>query len=253
MNEKSELKWNAFETCTTETFRNLVVDAHFTDVTLVSDDERQIDAHKIILSSVSSFFQKVLISNPHRKPLIFLKGIQYEKIIALLEFIYTGQTEVRQEEVSDFVTLANHLGIKGVDAKSLDSEGNYGQIHNETKTDISLLEQNSTFQTESSSALQNHEDIVDIESISLDSKANSSKHKFHSYKEEISELQTSFYRRGGSFECDIESCDKSFTRSGALQRHKKIAHGGLRYPCSNCDYKATTNDSLKKHILVRHG
>ena len=147
-------------------------------------------------------------------------------------------------------------GYRGyrLSAALLDNDGKYGQISNESLTEISLLEQNSTFKIEPEGAVQIHEeDVVDMERISSDSKINSSKRKFHSYKDDISELQTSFYIRGGSFECDIESCDKSFTRSGALQRHKKIAHGGIRYPCSNCDYKATTNDSLKRHILVQHG
>ena len=51
-----------------ETFRCLFKDENFTDVTLICRDQRQIKGHKVILSSGSQFFKKILLENPHPSP-----------------------------------------------------------------------------------------------------------------------------------------------------------------------------------------
>ena len=45
----------------------------FNDVTLVSDDQKQIQSHKVVLSACSSFFKPILQNNSHSHPLILSK------------------------------------------------------------------------------------------------------------------------------------------------------------------------------------
>ena len=47
MSEKFCLKWNDFQTNVSNTFRKLRTSDNFYDVTLVSDDQQQISAHKV--------------------------------------------------------------------------------------------------------------------------------------------------------------------------------------------------------------
>ena len=56
--------------------RHLWTDKDFTDVTLVTEDNQQIPVHKAILSACSPFFRHLLVTNPHPKPLLYLRGIQ---------------------------------------------------------------------------------------------------------------------------------------------------------------------------------
>jgi hypothetical protein len=56
------LKWNEFETNIRESFRELREDRNYFDVTLATDDGQQIQAHKIILSAGSKFFNEILKS-----------------------------------------------------------------------------------------------------------------------------------------------------------------------------------------------
>ena len=49
-------KWNQFDAHNTELLRTLLETKRFSDVTLVSDDQHQIKAHKFILSASSSIF-----------------------------------------------------------------------------------------------------------------------------------------------------------------------------------------------------
>ena len=47
-------------------------------------------------------------------PLIFLRGISYHEIEAVLEFMYNGQTKVQQTELDAFLAAAEELKIKGL-------------------------------------------------------------------------------------------------------------------------------------------
>ena len=57
----------------------------FTDVVLVSDDMKEIQAHKIILRSVSQFFRNILGKLLNQRPLV-LKGIQNSELFAYRKF-----------------------------------------------------------------------------------------------------------------------------------------------------------------------
>ena len=54
MSEKFSLKWNDFKSTVSNSFGILREEKDFFDVTLVSDDERQIPAHKLVLSALSA-------------------------------------------------------------------------------------------------------------------------------------------------------------------------------------------------------
>ena len=60
MEEKFYLKWNEFQENTIKTFSNLRQEDAFFDVTLVSDDQRQMMAHKVVLSACSEYFKDIL-------------------------------------------------------------------------------------------------------------------------------------------------------------------------------------------------
>ncbi len=73
--DKFCLRWNDFEANVSSAFAELRNDSDFFDVTLASEDERQVRAHKVILAACSPFFRRVLKANPHDRPLLYLKGV----------------------------------------------------------------------------------------------------------------------------------------------------------------------------------
>jgi len=111
--EKFCLRWNDFETNISSAFRDLREDKDFFDVTLACDDE-QIQAHKVILSACSPFFRNILHKNPHPHPLLYLKGVKYIDIQAVLNFMYHGEVNVAQEELNTFLAVAEDLRVKGL-------------------------------------------------------------------------------------------------------------------------------------------
>ena len=99
--EKYNICWNEFKVSAGNTFKNLLNDTDFTDVTLACEDGKQIKSHKVILSACSPFFKDILVQNPHAHPLLYLKGISHSQLRNLLNFAYLGETEVAQENLED--------------------------------------------------------------------------------------------------------------------------------------------------------
>merc|ERR1712042_298008 len=105
--------WNDFETNISLAFRELREEKDFFDVTLACDDS-QVQAHKVILSACSPFFRNVLRRNPHQHPLLYLKGVKYQDLISVLNFMYNGEVNVAQEELNSFLSVAEELRVKGL-------------------------------------------------------------------------------------------------------------------------------------------
>jgi len=122
--EKFCLRWNDFETNISVAFRELREEKDFFDVTLACEDN-QIQAHKVILSACSPFFRNILRRNPHQHPLLYLKGVKYQELQSVLNFMYMGEVNVAQEELNSFLSVAEDLKVKGLtqnNAKSSSEE-----------------------------------------------------------------------------------------------------------------------------------
>lgn len=111
--EKFCLKWNDFEKNVSEAFCDLRDEKDLFDVTLVCG-ESQVSAHKVILAASSQFFRNILKANPHHHPLLYLRGIRHKEMLAILSFMYKGQVNIAQEELSNFLSVAEDLKIKGL-------------------------------------------------------------------------------------------------------------------------------------------
>jgi len=112
--EKFCLRWNDFESNISSAFRELREDKDFFDVTLACEDSDQLQAHKVILSACSPFFRTVLRRNRHDHPLLYLKGVKYLDLVAVLNFMYHGEVNVAQEELNSFLAVAEDLKVKGL-------------------------------------------------------------------------------------------------------------------------------------------
>ena len=108
------IDWDDFTTTSSERFRNLVGKKEFSDVTLVSDDGTRLPSHQVILASGCTFFKKMLEEETSKNPLIFLRGVEASLLEPLLNFLYTGRAEVSEDLITQFVALAEDLGVDGL-------------------------------------------------------------------------------------------------------------------------------------------
>lgn len=113
--QKYSLKWNDFTVNVASTFRDLHSRHDFVDVTLACADGSTLEAHKVILSSVSSYFRDILKTTPCKHPIIILKDTGRDEASAMLEFAYTGEVNVAQELLPSLLHTARSFRIKGLD------------------------------------------------------------------------------------------------------------------------------------------
>ena len=88
--EKLCLKWNYFQENLNSVIGVLKNDKEFSDVTLACEDGTQVEAHKVMLASSSPFFMEILKRNKHPHPLIYMREIKAEKLVAIIDFLYFG-------------------------------------------------------------------------------------------------------------------------------------------------------------------
>ena len=119
--EKLCLKWNDFQENLNSAFAVLRNDQDLADVTLVCEDGTQIETHKVILASSSPFFMEVLKKNKHPHPLIYMRGVKAEALVAMIDFLYYGEANVYQESLDLFLGLAEELKLKGLTGSSAES------------------------------------------------------------------------------------------------------------------------------------
>ena len=75
------------------------------------DDRVKLEAHKIVLSAWSPVFRYMLANNPHTHPMIFLKGMSFQTVHSILEFLYKGEVRIARDSVEEFLSEAEDLQI----------------------------------------------------------------------------------------------------------------------------------------------
>ena len=130
MSEKLCLQWNDFQDNIKSAFGNLRKDNDFTDVTLACEDGQQVEAHKVILAASSPFFQKLLGRNKHPHPLIYMRGMKSEDLLAIMDFLYRGEANVFQENLDSFLVIAEELQLKGLMGKTDEKVEDYKEDEN---------------------------------------------------------------------------------------------------------------------------
>ena len=107
--EKFCLRWNELEANLSSAVRDLRDNKELFDLTLACDDDQHIQVHRVVLSASSSFFRNLLRRLPHHHPLIYLKGIRQTDLQAVLSFIYNGEVNIAQQDLSSFLVVNFHF------------------------------------------------------------------------------------------------------------------------------------------------
>ena len=203
---------------------NLFADKSSADVTLVSDDQMQILAHKSILSASSPVLKNLLLQNPHPHPLIFLYGVKYSELCSILQLMYFGETAVHADRINQFLSKARDLQIKQV------AEGNKIEQGSEERTLSTNMGKISNTQAKDKVPLENTgDDMIANNDVTTGP-----------------ELDKLFHK--------CETCSLVFVTKNSLLGHIQSIHGGAgaRYSCDQCDYYGKRKYGLKQHKNARH-
>ena len=108
------MKWGDFQENIKSSFTGLRGSSDFADVTLACEDG-EVEAHKLILSACSPFFERLLKRyKHHQQQLIFMRGLKMEDLTAIVDFLYFGEASVPKENLDSFLSIADELKLVGL-------------------------------------------------------------------------------------------------------------------------------------------
>ncbi|KAK4301654.1 hypothetical protein Pmani_026212 [Petrolisthes manimaculis] len=111
--ELLSLKWNNHRTTFYHVISGLRNKETYTDVTLACEGKFY-PVHKLVLSTCSEYFSDIFDRTPCKNPVVVLKDIFCQDLEFLLDYMYIGEVNVRQNELSSLIKAAECLRIKGL-------------------------------------------------------------------------------------------------------------------------------------------
>ena len=218
--ENFSLTWHTYSDHLRDMMKELMMKDDFADVTLVSENRKHMKAHKNILSACSPVLKDIVKLEQSAKPIIYMKGIKFSELEAIMQFMYLGEATLHEERMKEFLSVAKSLEIKKLCNVKTETNNDDDPLSSNPVTFIKYSEEQTR---ESSQMNQSSKDMKDR-------------------KGEIGVH--------GKYNCKY--CLKTFVSRGALWTHKQSVHKGRKYGCNHCDFQSSLKGNLKKHIMSQH-
>ena len=246
MSEKFSLKWNDFQSNVSRTFSLLRSEQEFFDVSLVSDDQKTMSAHKLVLSASSPYFRQILTHNKHSHPLLCLDGVSSGELQCVLDYIYQGEVHIYQEQLDRFLQVAQRLQLEGLTSK--DGDDHETKL-NETVEEAVIHLDNEDFPETAPMKTENINRKPRKLSLPIIVSNNSSVTNIDEIDQKISE----YIVRGddGNYSCGY--CGKVGDRfSTHIKNHIETHIEGLSFSCQSCDKTFKSRHALSCHKSSFH-
>ena len=92
------LRWNNHPVNLVSGFSGLYNSETLVDVTLAAEG-RYLQAHRMLLSACSDYFQSLFSVNPSQHPIVILKDVNFEDLKTVVQFMYNGIVNVSSEKL----------------------------------------------------------------------------------------------------------------------------------------------------------
>ena len=250
--EKFFLKWNDFQSTICSSFQDILEAGDFFDVTLVCDD-RQLQAHRLILSACSPLLRTILHRSNHPHPHLLLRNTQAKHVSSILSFIYQGQVNVSLEDLDSFMATAKELQIRGL-------SGEEGVAEKVKHLDIKLPKTTKTKFIKNTktrlTAIKQEKEMLDDEDDSLDpgelveTSLAEEKPDYSDLDRDILEQVEESQDKEGQpeFRCKWPQCGRTNKTKSLLMSHIEIHLTGYTHPCPHCGKIYNTRNCLSSHV-----
>ena len=243
--EKFSLKWDDFTSNASKAFSSLRNEDYLHNVTLVSNDNQQVSAHKLVLSASSEYFRNIFKNNPNNHPLICMDGVTREDLTNIMDYMYNGEVHIYQDDLDRFLNLAERFKLQGL----LGGSGPENDNKKDNKGIDQLGKNEETFQHVEedkwrSSVNKSGNEISTLEEATIQvspQDINELEEKVNQYVEKLDSK---------IFKCTI--CGKEASRSRNLKNHIETHLEGLSFPCGSCGKTFRSRNSLNCHSTKFH-
>ena len=239
MSDKFCLKWNDFHTNVSNSFCLLRNEDYLHDVTIVTDDNEQVAAHKLVLSACSEYFKNIFKRNKSPNLLLCLEGVNSDDLGNVLDYIYNGEVKIYQENIDRFLEVAQRLKLEGLlgnneeeaskDFKEPIAEVDDGGLHAENTNPVQEKKIRQPKTTNARSiVVPNNMDHMEADQ------------RVFEHME----------KSNGTFSCKI--CGKSTGHRAHMRNHIETHLEGLSFNCQHCGKSFRSRNALSKHIHYEH-
>ena len=253
MSEKLCLKWNDFQENVKSAFVNFRGENDFSDVTLACTDGQQIEAHKVILAASSPFLAGVLKTNKHPHPIIYMRGIKFQDLTAMIDFLYHGEANVYQDDLDSFLAIAEEFQLKGLMGGTDDAKAK-----SETKQSYAITDNGNNEDSEGSSITKRYEhasNVVAKKSGNIVAIQNHLSEDFQDLDKKVKSMMTKSQNmlpngQQRAYVCKV--CGKE-GHGSQIVKHIEANHlEGLVIPCNYCEKTFRSRNALGQHKLIYH-
>ena len=234
--EKYNLTWHSYSDHLKSMMKDMMMNEDFSDVTLVTEDKKQIKANINILSACSPVFKDIFKRDKDANQIMYLRGIQFPEMEPIMQFIYLGEATFYEERMDEFLSVAKSLEIKELCNARPEPDDEPPPSHPVTEN----LEEETVIsdQMKMQAPQEKQKRVVSVNrSYEYSGSRQLSRHK------ESAHL-------GVKYSCN--QCDYQFTQQGSLTKHIHSKHEGVKYACDQCDHQATRQDCLTVHVQSKH-
>ena len=277
LSDDQSICYSQFSNSISDTLQNLYDKKHFSDVTLISEDQKKVEAHKFILASCSNLFARILGNFTQPNSVIFLRGLKSGDMECLLRYCYFGEVKVSNYNVGKIMALIKEFEIWNDDSTEFISQEHEVMDNEALINEIVVKEENVRYEEN----MMGNKDIghdnekgtlvklnIGIKSECSDSnikkkqkaiEERSLKCNFCSYiAKRFSNLKSHEKRMHMGIKESVPSpcddCGKVLRSKIALLTHKRSLHDNIPYRCNfeNCTYTVKTRVSLNSHTQKVH-
>ena len=242
------LKWNKFQDSVNAAFGRLREDNDFTNVTLVCEDGQLMEAHKVILAASSPFFDHLLRVNKHNHPLIYMRGVTAEVLSPIIDFLYSGEANVQQENLDSFLALALELNLEGL------KEQHYEEVKEEEVAIKSLKTNSKPSLKRKKKFSVKPEDLHPFsESVSSSGDADVAEEmdaEINCVIEKTQKMMSSGKKRAYSTMC--EQCGKEGPIQNIKDHIAKDHAKNTEVSCNQCNLAFDSKAAFRNHIVNSH-
>ena len=272
--EKYNMRWHTYPDHLRAMMREMMMSDDFADVTLISDDVKQMKAHRNILSACSPVFKKIF-ELQNNQPIIYLRGIQSVEVETILQFIYSGEAKIYLSRMNEFLLVAKSLEIKELiknfdvgESESADTEETL--IFKNPDADEKSFDTGEVCTESSYMENETYDTIVEKVEKSVSAEHYQKSNETEKYQESSSSVVAEEVQESTA-ESNIEqlisqcievesseskykcpSCDKILKGKGSLKLHYNSFHAGIKYSCNECDQQFSQTSNLRRHFQNVH-